>query len=109
MSTKGVVMVLSTGQSLASTVDATTVIVVRAPDHEVSITCGGAPMVDGRKGSGDGGSIAPEHRDPTLLGKRYVDDDAGLELLCTKPGAGALAANGSTLVIKSAKPLPASD
>ena len=45
----------------------------------------------------------------TLLGKRYVDDDAGLELLCTKAGPGTLHCDGRPLGLKGAKPLPSSD
>jgi hypothetical protein len=44
-----------------------------------------------------------------VLGKRYVDEQSGLEVLCTKAGAGPLAADGRPLVIKAAKVLPASD
>ncbi|HEY2084895.1 MAG TPA: hypothetical protein VGH54_02475 [Mycobacterium sp.] len=44
-----------------------------------------------------------------VLGKRYVDEPTGLEVLCTKAGAGPLAADGRQLVIKAAKALPASD
>jgi hypothetical protein len=43
------------------------------------------------------------------MGKRYVDADGAYELLCVKPGKGSLAVNGVALVIKDAKPLPASD
>ena len=32
-----------------------------------------------------------------------------LELLCTKPGEGSLAAGGAPLTLKEAKPLPSSD
>ncbi|MFT4125972.1 MAG: hypothetical protein QM662_07040 [Gordonia sp. (in: high G+C Gram-positive bacteria)] len=102
-------MILKPGQSLASAVDATAIIVVRAPDQEITITCGGVAMTEGRQGSGDGSAIDPAHRGGSILGKRYVADDLGLELLCTKPGDGQLAADGVTLVIKAAKPLPASD
>jgi len=45
----------------------------------------------------------------TQLGKRYVDEPTGLEVLCVKPGSGTLAADGRDLTLKSAKPLPASD
>jgi hypothetical protein len=45
----------------------------------------------------------------TLIGKRYVNAAGDLELLCTKPGAGALAADGAPLAMKGAKPLPSSD
>ena len=43
------------------------------------------------------------------MGKRYVDGDATLELLCTKPGSGSLSLGDELLVVKGAKPLPASD
>ena len=45
----------------------------------------------------------------SLLGKRYEDETAGVEVLCTKPGPGALACDGRALTLKSAKPLPSSD
>ncbi|WP_327186090.1 hypothetical protein [Streptomyces sp. NBC_01334] len=102
------------GQMLASTVDPTVVIVVRCPDEELEITCGGAAMVEGAgTGTGTGsaatGTADPEPPGGSLLGKRYAAEDLGLELLCTKPGPGTLAVNGVPLPVKSAKPLPASD
>ncbi|WP_254358712.1 hypothetical protein [Mycolicibacterium peregrinum] len=45
----------------------------------------------------------------TLLGKRYVGEDSGLEVLCTKTGAGSLAFDDTPLVVQGAKPLPPSD
>ncbi|HEY9315967.1 hypothetical protein [Williamsia sp.] len=102
-------MILETGQSLASAVDTTTVIVVRAPADEITLTCGGVPMVPGKVAGGDGSAIAAAHTGGAQLGKRYVDDHAGLELLCTKGGVGRLEANGAALLIKTAKPLPSSD
>jgi hypothetical protein len=47
--------------------------------------------------------------DGSQLGKRYADDEFGVELLCTKAGQGTLAVNGRPLPLKAAKPLPASD
>jgi hypothetical protein len=44
-----------------------------------------------------------------VLGKRYVDTDTGLEVLCTKPGPGVLTADGRQLTIKAPTALPASD
>lgn len=101
-------MKLSPGQSWASAVDEAVVIVVRAPDVDVSLTCGGVPMSS---------PAAPTEKVPanadsigeTLLGKRYVDPSDSLELLCTKGGTGILAVGGQPLEIKSARPLPASD
>ena len=101
-------MILKVGQTLASTVDATAVIVVRAPKSEVALTCGGIDMVVG-KSTSVSGDIDPAHRGGSLLGKRYVDDVAELEVLCTKAGDGTLAIDGRHLEVKAAKPLPSSD
>jgi hypothetical protein len=43
------------------------------------------------------------------MGKRYVDPDETVEVLCTKPGAGSLGIGDALLDLKEAKPLPASD
>ena len=100
-------MKLNVGLALYSTTDSTAVVVVRAPEADVTITCGGAEMTtDKPSGEADASAPSPEG---TLLGKRYADEDLGLELLCTKGGPSALAVNGSPLEIKQAKPLPASD
>jgi len=46
----------------------------------------------------------------TTLGKRYTAaGDAGLELLVTKPGSWCVTVDGVPVVLKEAKPLPASD
>jgi hypothetical protein len=53
--------------------------------------------------------VDPAHSAGTQVGKRYADDDLGIELLCTRPGVGTLAVNGNPLPLKDSKPLPASD
>ncbi|WP_406444657.1 hypothetical protein OHB00_47120 [Streptomyces sp. NBC_00631] len=95
------------GDQLASTVCGTRVVVVRAPaDRQPALTCGGAPMT----AAADAPPAPPESGVPvTLLGKRYVDADGTLELLCTSPGTGELACDGVPMTLKAAKPLPASD
>src|SRR5690242_2199709 len=103
-------MKLKVGQSLASVTDTTAVIVIRAPKDEVDLTCGKAAMVDPK-------SEAIKNRQPleasdpvgTLLGKRYVDDDDTIELLCTKAGPAVLELDGKLLSVKAARQLPASD
>ncbi|MET0954063.1 MAG: hypothetical protein ABWX57_12285 [Aeromicrobium sp.] len=56
------------------------------------------------------GASAPADDDQgSLLGKRYVDPDSGLELLCTKAGEGTLRVDGAALGVKQAKNLPSSD
>ncbi|SHN16674.1 hypothetical protein [Cryptosporangium aurantiacum] len=98
------------GQSLASLVDGTTVVVVRAPNEDLTITCGGVEMLDPKSVKAeDRLPIAPDQQEPTLIGKRYADAADTLEVLCTKPGQGRLAVNGNPLSVKAAKPLPASD
>ena len=46
---------------------------------------------------------------PASSGKRYVNSDETLELLCVNSGTGALGCDGAPMSIKAAKPLPASD
>jgi hypothetical protein len=43
------------------------------------------------------------------MGKRYVDADDTVELLCTKAGDGLPAVDGRLMQLKEAKALPASD
>jgi hypothetical protein len=98
------------GQLLASSVDDTTVIVVKAPDSDLIVTCGGVEMVaPAAKGSVQVADPDPAQLGGTQMGKRYTDDDLGVELLVTKSGRGTIAVNGIPLPVKSAKPLPASD
>ena len=101
-------MELKAGARLKSQVDETQVIVVRAPQGDVELSCGGAPMV-ALDADGPGGELDPAWAGGTQLGKRYADEDAGIEVLCTKAGKGSLALNGAPLGLKQAKPLPASD
>lgn len=101
-------MELSAGSRWRSAVDATEVVVVRPPTSDVDLECGGAPMV-AIGADPPGGAVAAEHRNGTQLGKRYVDGEVGLEVLCTKAGEGSLAVSGRALALKEAKPLPSSD
>ncbi len=103
-------MKLKVGQALASTIDATKVIVTRAADGDVVVTCGGAEMLDPAESvTGSVGEPQEGQAGETVLGKRYMDEISGVELLCTSAGKGALAVDGNILVVKTAKPLPSSD
>ena len=93
------------GTKLKSTVCDTEVMVIRAAAGEVA--CGGAPMTE--EDAAGGGSLDPAFAEGTLLGKRYVDANDTIELLCVKPGDGSLALDGVALTTKDAKPLPSSD
>ena len=99
---------LKAGTRLKSAVCNTEVMVVLAPSGDVDLTCGGAPMLDMSADKPDGGSVDAAHAEGTQIGKRYVNEAGDLEILCTKPGDGSLAA-GDALTVKGAKPLPSSD
>lgn len=102
-------MELRPGLKLASAVCDAQVVVVRAPAGDVEVGCGGAPMVPDGEEAPAGAALDASLGEGPLLGKRYADDELGLELLCTRAGAGALTANGAVLGLKGAKPLPSSD
>lgn len=94
---------LTPGLMLRSTACAVQVVVIRAPTTQVNLTCGGQPLTTAD------GSGPRETAGEVLLGKRYVDEESGLELLCVRSGAGPLAADDRELTVKTAKPLPSSD
>jgi hypothetical protein len=96
--------------TLTSTVDSTTVVVVRWSAGEQDLTCGGSPMVaPTQHHAAPQQTFDTDHATGTLLGKRYGTEDGTVEVLCTKPGRGSLAVGGVPLTVKIAKPLPASD
>ena len=66
-------------------------------------------MTEPTNSQAEGGTPAEGADGGTLMGKRYVNPEETLELLCTKPGAGSLGVGDTLLEIKESKPLPASD
>ncbi len=102
-------MKLRPGQKLRSAVCDAQVVVVKAPADDVELGCGGAPLLDDGHEADGGATLDPSLGEGPLLGKRYADDDLGLELLCTRAGTGALTLDGRPLLVKGAKPLPSSD
>jgi hypothetical protein len=102
-------MKLRPGQKLHSAVCDAQVVVVKAPADAVEVGCGGAPLLDDGQQADAAATLDPSLGDGPLLGKRYADDDLGLELLCTRAGKGALTVDGRLLLVKGAKPLPSSD
>ena len=101
-------MKLRPGMKLFSTVCDAQVVVVKAPSDDVEVACGGAPMVQEDPG-GASGTVDASLGEGPALGKRYADDERGLELLCSRAGEGALTVDGEALLLKGAKPLPSSD
>lgn len=98
---------MKAGSKLKSAVDATEVMVIKAPAAGGTVSCGGAPMGDAAPA--DKVAIDPDHAGGTKMGKRYTDADGTIELLVIKPGQGGLALDGVALQLKDAKPLPSSD
>ncbi len=98
---------LKPGSRWTSAVDDTEVIVVKAGTAGLTLECGGQPML--ASGSQKpGGGPAPDWSGGTAVGKRF-EHESGLEVLCTKAGAGTLGVDGKVLGLKEAKPLPSSD
>jgi hypothetical protein len=83
--------------------------IVVAPAGDVSLTCGGAPVIELSADAPAGAEIDADQKQGTQMGKRYTNEAGDIEVLCTKPGEGGLAVDGTSLEIKGAKPLPISD
>jgi hypothetical protein len=99
---------IKNGTRLRSQVCDTQVIVVRASEALDDLRIGGAPAIAVGDTPGTGLSIDDTFAGGSLMGKRYVDDTGG-EVLVTRAGKGSLSVGTAPLVIKEAKPLPASD
>jgi hypothetical protein len=100
---------LRAGQKLDSAVSDTQVVVVKAPTSDVTVSCGGVPMLAEGEHPAAAATLDASLGDGPAVGKRYADEELGLEVLCTKTGEGALAVEGQVLLPKGAKPLPSSD
>lgn len=97
---------MRTGSRWKSSTCGTEVIVIRAKADD-DLWCGGAPMrLDA---GGPRHQLDPSLADGTQIGKRYVDEQTGVEVLCTKAGLGTLTIGGRVMPMKDAKPLPSSD
>ena len=102
-------MELKPGSRWKSAVCDTEVVVVRPAKTAVSLECGGHPMVPHAAAKPEGLELSSEHAAGCQMGKRFADDGSGVEVLCSKGGAGSLAIDGQPLGAKDAKKLPASD
>lgn len=75
----------------------------------VVLTCGGVPMIGADEGAPENPVADPEHMYDCLIGKRYVNAEETIELLCVKAGDGSFGADGQMLMGKETKKLPSSD
>jgi hypothetical protein len=99
-------MTMKPGTRLWSAVSAASVVVVRPPSEEVKLTCGGVPMLDHEP---QATNPDPATGEGPAIGKRYVDEQTGLQVLCTRGDAGVLAVDGRPLTMMNSRALPASD
>ena len=97
------------GARFQSAVCDTQVAIVKSGVPTLDLRCGGAPMQP--VGADRDGTATPSAGLDvgSQMGKRYVNADETVEVLCTKPGDGTLAIEDEALELKDAKPLPASD
>ena len=102
-------MDLNPGSRWKSAVCDAQLVVVRPPSVAGELQCGGAAVVPIDDIKSPAGPVDPGFSDGVAIGKRYVDEQSGLEVLGAKAGQGSLAFNGVPMAIKGAKPLPASD
>lgn len=93
------------GTKLKSTTCDTEVMVIKGSG--LTVLCGGQPMADDKPAELQ--PLDGELSGGTLIGKRYVNADGSVELLCVKAGKGSLSIDGEVLQTKDAKPLPSSD
>ncbi|HEY0975507.1 MAG TPA: hypothetical protein VGE57_13515 [Solimonas sp.] len=98
---------LKAGSRFKSAVSDAQLMVVKAPAGEHDLQIGGVDVV--APTAAGGGAIDAADAGEVLIGKRYVNADESLELLCTKGGKGTIVFNGTALEIKQAKQLPSSD
>jgi hypothetical protein len=101
-------MQLKPGTRLQSVTCDTQVVAVRVPAGDLDLRCGGLPMVPVGEAAEKVAPLAGFDAG-TLMGKRYGSDELGVELLCSKPGAGSLSSGDTIVELKEAKPLPSSD
>jgi hypothetical protein len=100
---------MKAGLRLKSSVCSTQIMVIRAPAMQADIRCGGAAMVAPTEAALPATRLDPTQAQGTLIGKRYVDAQDRVEILCTQGGAGSLMFDGVAMTVKQAKALPSSD
>ena len=102
-------MELKVASRWRSPVCSTEAVIVRAPKAPGALSCGGQPMTKAGDPLPEGLTLSGDNGEGGLVGKRYTDEESGLEALCVKAGPGALAFEGRPLTIREAKKLPSSD
>jgi hypothetical protein len=102
-------MELKPGSRWRSGVCTAEVVIVRPPKTPASLECGGHPMIPFGAVRPEGLTPAEGRAEGVKMGKRYFDEETGLEALVSKAGEGSLSIDGRPLKLKEAKALPSSD
>jgi hypothetical protein len=102
-------MELKPGSRWKSAVCTGEIVVVRPPKTGGTLECGGHPVVPFNGEKPAGLSAAEGKAEGLPMGKRYVDEESGMEALISKAGQGSLSLDGRALKLKDAKALPSSD
>lgn len=102
-------MELKPGSRWKSAVCDAEFVVVRPPKTPVTLENGGHPVVPHAGDKPEGAVLSDAHAAGSQAGKRYADAETGLEVLCSKAGAGSLSIDGRPIGATEAKKLPASD
>ena len=95
------------GTRLKSVVCSGEAMVVKGTDS--ILTCGCVPMIGPDEAAPESPVADPEHMFECLIGKRYVNAEESVELLCVKAGEGSFGVDGQMLMGKETKKLPSSD
>jgi hypothetical protein len=92
------------GTRLKSAVCDAEIMIIKIAESD-DLTCGGHLMAEApEKTEGDADSMHG-----CLIGKRYVNAEETIEVLCVKSGDGSLYYEGQELMTKDTKKLPSSD
>jgi len=101
-------MELKAGARLRSSVCGAEFVVVRGI-KDADVRCGGQTLHPASAEQADKLEIDQLLAEGILIGKRYIDEESGFELLASKAGLGSLTVDGRKMNLKEAKALPASD
>jgi hypothetical protein len=100
---------LKAGTRMKSAVCDAEIMVIKVSAGECQLSCGGHPMIAMAATRDATAALSVAQDNACLVGKRYIDAEDKIEVLCTKGGKGAITANGQGLTVKQAKALPSSD
>lgn len=99
-------MAIKVGSQLRSAATTLQVVVVRGSEEAGLLEAAGSEMNGETAVNSAPNASAGE---VIMVGKRYMDETSGIEVLVISTGPGPIRFNGRELLLKDSKPLPASD